>query len=167
MNLSRFNEIYDQYYLMVMKVAYNVLRDYHYAQDICQEVFVLLYLKRDILDEEYIKPWLLVNAKRKAIDLQRKKYYGREFCEEGISLERGTGENIENDYVRKEFQSTILEALQKKDRQWYEIFFRVTVEGESQKSVAEDLGISLSNLRIKLHRAKVWMRNMFLDEYKS
>ena len=141
MNLSRFNEIYDQYYLMVMKVAYNVLRDYHYAQDICQEVFVLLYLKRDILDEEYIKPWLLVNAKRKAIDLQRKKYYGRE-C-------------------------TILEALQKKDRQWYEIFFRVTVEGESQKSVAEDLGISLSNLRIKLHRAKVWMRNMFLDEYKS
>lgn len=167
MDLSRFNDIYDQYYLMVMKVAFNVLRDYHSAQDVCQEVFALLYQKHDVLDEEFIKPWLLVNTKRKAIDLQRKKYYRREFCEEYLSVEQNTGESIENDYIRKEFRKLVLEALQNKDRQWYEIFLRVTVEGESQQSVAKDLGISLSNLRIKLHRSKMWMRKRFQDEYDN
>ena len=41
MKLSDFNDIYDRYYLMVMKTAFNVLQDYHYAEDICQEVFTL------------------------------------------------------------------------------------------------------------------------------
>ena len=37
---KRLKEIYDQYYLMVMDVAFKVLRDYHLAQDVCQDVFM-------------------------------------------------------------------------------------------------------------------------------
>ena len=82
MKVSEFNELYDRYYLMVMKTAFNILQDYHYAQDICQEVFTLFFLNGDSLQEKYIKPWLLVTAKHKAIDFQRKKFHKHEICGE-------------------------------------------------------------------------------------
>ena len=62
----------------------------------------------------------------------------------------------------------VLAELKEKDRQWYEIIVRVAASGEKQKHVASDLGISLSNLRIKQHRAKQWLRDKFNpDDYSS
>ena len=166
MKLSEFNEVYDTYYLMVMKVAFNILHDYHYSQDVCQEVFLLLYSKRDVIETDFVKPWLIVTAQRKAIDFQRKKYVKREICEDtAISGER-IGNDVAETCIRNMLGEEIFEKLKDKDRHWYEIIQRVLVEGESQQSVANDLGISLSNLRIKLHRAKAWLRKNFpFDDY--
>lgn len=161
MKLSEFNEIYDKYYLMVMKVAFNVLKDYHYAQDVCQEVFILFYAKCDLIEPQFRKPWLLVTTKRKAIDFLRKKYIKREVCDEVTSPDCENWDSLEKDYIRREFGKKVLRELKVKDRQWYEIITRVMIDGESQQKVADDLGISLSNLRIKQHRAKNWLRKNF------
>jgi len=50
---SQFNKVYDQHYLLVMKIAYSVLKDYHYAQDVCQEVFIILYKKMELLTKNW------------------------------------------------------------------------------------------------------------------
>lgn len=68
MTEEKFREIYHQYYQLVIKVVYNVLHDKGFSEDICQEVFLAFLEKADSLEEQYYKQWLLVNAKRKAID---------------------------------------------------------------------------------------------------
>ncbi|MGI6010158.1 MAG: RNA polymerase sigma factor [Ruminococcus sp.] len=169
MKLSEFNELYDRYYLMVMKAAFNVLQDYHYAQDICQEVFTLFWEKRDIIQKKYFKPWLLVTAKHKAIDFQRKKFHKHEISGDILNSDFNIEfDDIEKEFIKKEFRKEALAELQKKDRQWYEIIVRVAAAGENQQHVADDMGISLSNLRIKQHRAKMWLRRRFSpDDYSS
>ncbi|MGI6006063.1 MAG: RNA polymerase sigma factor [Ruminococcus sp.] len=165
MNLSEFDELYDRYYLMVMKAAFNILQDYHYAQDICQEVFTLFFVKRETVEDMYIKPWLLVTAKHKAIDFQRKKYHKHEVCGDVLSQNLNIEfDDMEKEFIKKEFRREALAELKKKDRQWYEIIVRVAAAGENQQHVADDLGISLSNLRIKQHRAKLWLRKRFSPE---
>ena len=77
-------------------------------------------------------------------------------------------DDLEKEFIRKEFRKEVLAELKEKDRQWYEIIVRVAASGEKQKHVASDLGISLSNLRIKQHRAKQWLRDKFNpDDYSS
>lgn len=165
MKASQFNKVYDQYYLVVMKVAYSVLKDYHYAQDVCQEVFIILYKKMGIIDEELVKPWLIVSTKRKAIDFQRKKFYGREVCEESQELRRKPEINLEENFIQKEFESELFRCLQEKDKVWFEIIVRVVINQETPSQVAQDMNLSLANLRIKLHRARAWIRDNFKDDY--
>ena len=74
MNDERFREIYQQYYGLVKKTAFSVLKDYDFSEDVAQEVFLLFSLKEHTLKEEYYRQWLLVNARRKAIDFCRKAY---------------------------------------------------------------------------------------------
>lgn len=167
MKSPQFNKIYDQYYLLVMKVAYNVLQDYHYAQDICQEVFIVLYKKMDSIDEALAKPWLLVNTKRKAIDFQRKKFYDREVCEESQDLQKNAEIALEDRILHEEFKSRLFRELKTKDEAWFEIVMRVIIEQQEPAQVARDMKISIANLRTKMHRARTWIRDNFENDYNE
>lgn len=167
MKLSHFNKVYDQYYLLVMKVAFNVLKDYHYAQDVCQEVFAVLYKKAGNIDETLVKAWLLVTAKRKAIDLQRKQFYGKEVCGEGQDILYYKDIRPEYTILTREFESRLFQALKEKDETWFQIVIRVSVEEETPEKVARELGITLSHLRTKLFRARTWIRENFKEDYRE
>ena len=52
MNEKRFREIYEQYYRLVKSVAFSVLNDYDFAEDVSQEVFLLFSQKVETLKEE-------------------------------------------------------------------------------------------------------------------
>lgn len=69
---SDFNRIYNQYYKLVMRAAENFVDDFHYREDVCQEVFAKLYRHMDRVDESYIRPWFLVATRNTALDLRRK-----------------------------------------------------------------------------------------------
>jgi len=165
MRASKFNKVYDEHYLLVMKIAYSVLKDYHYAQDVCQEVFIILYKKMGVIDEELVKPWLIVSTKRKAIDFQRKKFYGCEVCEELQEIKRTPGFTLEEKFIQKEFKSELFRRLQEMDKAWFEIIVRVVINQEDPSQVAQDMNMSIANLRIKLHRARTWIRDNFKDDY--
>lgn len=167
MKLSNFNKVYDQYYLLVMKVAYNVLNDYHYSQDVCQEVFAALFRKADGIDEDTVKAWLIVTAKRKAIDMKRKKYIGREICKEEEDIEAHKDIRPECAVLKKEFGHQLFYELKKKDEQWFEIIRRVSIKQENAGQVADDLGITTASLRTKLSRARNWIRKNFGEDYST
>ena len=68
MNKSDFNYVYYRYVDLAHYVANSVVHDYHLAQDVCQEIFIKLYLNINGLDEERVKGWILVTAENTAID---------------------------------------------------------------------------------------------------
>lgn len=55
MNKSDFNYVYYRYVDLAHYVANSVVHDYHLAQDVCQEIFIKLYLNINGLDEERVK----------------------------------------------------------------------------------------------------------------
>ena len=78
MKISDFDRVYQKYVDLVHYAAYSMVRDYHLAQDVCQEVFIKMYRAIDGLDEKSIKGWLLVVSRLTAIDALRKRTRRRE-----------------------------------------------------------------------------------------
>ena len=184
MNEERFREIYEQYYRLVKSVAFSVLNDYDFAEDVSQEVFLLFSLKVETLKEEYYNQWFLVNTKRKAIDFCRKAYQVHEvtasMCsdEDGGHLDNAAEwfsdikqnffeDEIAHKITLRELTGKLFEDLANKNSEWYEIMMRTVVEGESTEEVARALGISIGNLRAKKHRMKKWIRENFREIYEE
>lgn len=185
MTEDKFREIYRQHYQIVKKVVYSILHDIDFSDDVCQEVFILFSKKADTLQEEYYKQWLIVNAKRKAIDFCRKSYQVHEvtagssnedelFAEEGIiwtSNRSGKQPSVEEEITKKlaiqEFTGRLFEDLEKKNSQWYEIVMRMNVEGKGASETARALGISVESLRVKRHRIKVWINKYYRHKFED
>lgn len=185
MTEDKFHDIYHQYYHLVKKVVYNVLRDEDFSEDVCQEVFVAFLAKKATLKKEYYKQWLLVNAKRKAIDFCRKSYQVHETTavpsedENGIRIEnvlwisdrnisyKSTEDEVTHRMALNELTGRLFEDLAKKNSTWYEIVMRMNVEGESAEETARALGISIESLRAKRHRIKAWINKYYREQFEN
>ena len=138
----------------------------------------------ETLKEEYYNQWLLVNAKRKAIDFCRKAYQVHEVAasmcsdEDGGHLDNAAEwlgdvkqnffeDEIAHKITLRELTGKLFEDLANKNSEWYEIMMRTVVEGESTEEVARALGISIGNLRAKKHRMKKWIKENFKEIYEE
>lgn len=184
MTEEKFRKVYAKYYRLVMRVAFDVLKDFNHSEDICQEVFIQLLEKSDFLNDSHYREWLAVYARRKAIDFCRKSYQTHEVVtargdregrgkdvHRGRLPRKGHGKYYDDEMIQnlltREFASRVLEELSKYNRDWYEIIVRSQIEGQSDEEIAEALGITIGNLRIKRHRMRDWLKENYGDEYKS
>ncbi|MCI8814034.1 MAG: sigma-70 family RNA polymerase sigma factor [Lachnospiraceae bacterium] len=171
MKRESFNRIYEEYHRLVIHVAFDILRDYDLAQDVCQEVFFKFYEKIEVLDEDKIKGWMLRNAQRKTIDFLRKAYRKREIpvVEEKIEQELVSEYLVETETesCRKEFRNFVLEELKERNPMWYDLMMRVVMGRESVESVAEEYGITVMNLRVRISRARHWLYKNYYRYYQE
>ena len=183
MTEDKFRNIYNEHYQIVSKVVYSVLRDADFSEDICQEVFLLFSEKADQLNEEFYRQWLIVTAKRKAIDFCRKSYQVHEVSasfsesEEGIKekdgiwtssgayTETSAEEKIMHKLALMELAGGLFADLKKKNEDWYEILSRTVLKEEKPEDIARALGISVENLRAKKHRMKVWVNKRYRERF--
>lgn len=167
---ERLKEIYKQNYLVVMDTAFKVLKDYHLAQDVCQDVFLRLSSERISKEDtpENIRKYLLVVAHNRAIDYLRRQKNRLEveyqFECEGVNGER-LFETMEKSHDQKLFMRRIFADLENHRRDWYEVLIRVEVLDHSPEQVSRDLGISVALVKHKLSRAKKWIAKNYSRRY--
>ncbi|MGI6069559.1 MAG: RNA polymerase sigma factor [Blautia sp.] len=172
MNYAKYVKIYKAYCRLSMKIAYDIIRDKDLAEDICQEVFIKLYQNFDDADENLIKAWIVLNTKRKAIDYYRKLVSNREVCavEENLVVKTSTygiPEDCLDQMNRAELSRLVFQRLKEKNPMWYDLLVRVAVEKENPETVAKEYGITVMNMRTKIHRARVWIREEFGADYED
>ncbi len=167
-----FDRVYEDYHKLVLHIAFDGLQDYDLAQDVCQEVFCKLHEKIDLLDEGLIKGWIVKNAQRKTIDFLRRAYLKNEVFSE---IEEDMQQAVVVEYLveeedecrRKEFRAHMFEKLKEKNLVWYDLMMRVVVGKESTKAVAQDYGMTVVNLRMKISRARRWLYNNYYQVYRE
>lgn len=160
------NELYERFYLkyrnLSRSVAYETIRDLDLTEDIAQEVFKVFYEKMeelDLTDEEYMRAWIINVTYHKAVDFTRKAYRHHEYgFHENEGEERFLiGESPERilEY-REEIQKRVevLARFRETHPLEYELLIRITVGEESPESLAREKGITVGNLRVKVHRAR-------------
>ena len=180
---KKLQALYDKYWSLATKVANNVIHDYGWSQDICQEVFVSLYqlVERQELNDDLIKYWLIVTTKHKAIDYCRKAYrkyetvgyeYGENESQEDANVRRShharacyVEDEMADDYIKKEFIKEMMEDLEEHNKNWHEIIEKSYVEQKDATESAGELGITVENVRTRLHRAKSWTQKRYQSEY--
>ena len=87
-----FNEIYERYKNLVLKVAYLYSNNYEVAEDITQETFLRLYKSMSEKKLTNVKAWLCTVAKHLTLNYLKKAARELLVLEEG-NIDSGDGES--------------------------------------------------------------------------
>lgn len=179
-----FNEIYEKYKNLVLKVAYQFSGDLQTAEDIMQDTFLTLY-KEQGKEYQNIKSWLCLAAKHRALNYQKRasrevleSVFEDTFGEEANSIQptiiQPTRESTEEEYLeqyteerRTEFHEHIMADLLKKNPRWYEAVMLVCLRECPQEEAAKMMCMTKDSFYVLLHRARNWIKKTYGVEYEE
>ncbi|WP_166925902.1 RNA polymerase sigma factor [Flavobacterium poyangense] len=154
-------EVYNRYCKAMYNVAYRIVKDEHFAQDVMQEGFLKAFTKiNDYKQEVAFGAWLkkiIVNysidfyKKNNAFQLEdlSKTLYKTEDSDSFFS------ENIDLNSLKVKQVLDAISELKDNYRMVLTLFF---IEGYDQEEICEILNISYPNCRTTLSRAKESLR---------
>ena len=153
---SIFNEIYKRYWTKLYIYAYNVLRDKDVCEDIIQEIFTDLWLRRKKVKIEKLSAYLF-----KSVKFQMAKYISKnklsEYLTEQLdwvlleeSLEAYIDYNDLNEGIKK-----LLNQLPEKRR---EIFYMSRFENMKNQEIADKLNISIQTVKNQITESLKYLR---------
>jgi RNA polymerase sigma-70 factor, ECF subfamily len=172
-DLSAFETLINRYEQRVYSLAVKMLRHEHDAEDVTQQTFLsALENLGGFRGEASFSTWLLRIATHAALKVIRKRK-----GLETVSLEEATepkdSDTIPHpDYIadwrhspeelvrKNEVKQLLDEALNQLDEKHRMVFLLRDVEGMSIKETAEVLGLSEANIKVRLLRARLQLREI-------
>jgi len=176
---SLFLDLIRPYERSIYLIAYSVLKNEADAEDTAQETVLKAFQHLDQLrSNTSFKSWLLHIAMNEARMRRRK---GRAHLYE--SLDEGIQQSEEGEIMprqladwreipsealeRKELRQQLSAALYSLPENYREIFLLRDEQHLSEKEAAEVLGISVSAAKIRLHRARLQLREKLTPIFKK
>lgn len=152
-NESAFAELYNHYQHLLLMEAYYKVRSYPEAEDIVQEIFTSLWVRRKELSISIpIKHYLF-----KAVHLQyaykcRKSEVARRFVQHTlyVSKEAGTSYLLENKEMYLQIKEAIAGVTAPASRRAFELLY---MENKSHQEIALDMNIKPQVARNQVSRA--------------
>jgi len=162
--INDFSVVVAQYQKPVYNFCYRMLGDAQSAEDAAQETFFRAYKNINRFDRKRnFATWLLSIAAHYCIDQQRKKWMPSfDFNEMGEFMAEDPAPKPESAVILREQTDQVqrvLAALNETDRAvlvlkyWYQV---------SDREIGNSLGISVSAVKSRLHRARKHMANQWL-----
>ena len=174
-----FSEIVDRYAGRIYKTALRIVNDPGDAEDVLQEVFLILATKAGTFrGESKFSTWLYSIALNAGYLRIRA---GKKFNANEVSLENyapydesgALGDVALKDFSRRpdsellgrEGVGIIMNAVNELPDAYRVVFHLMHEQGLTAGETAEVLGISLSSAKSRIHRAKLFLRDRLADYY--
>ncbi|MBO7429753.1 MAG: RNA polymerase sigma factor [Spirochaetia bacterium] len=150
-----FEKIYKEVFPVVFKVSYHITKDQDAAQDVCQEAFIKLY---DLVDTfpgvEDSKFWLIRVVKNKSFNyLEHEKVKKRAF-DKMKHMPSFTDDTGEKQLLKKDAIEKVNKALEQLPENLKAPLVLREFGGLNYKEIASTLGISESNVKVRIFRAR-------------
>jgi RNA polymerase sigma-70 factor (ECF subfamily) len=134
------------------------------AENIVQDIFVMLWEKREVLEVKVgLVPWLFTLVKNRCLDFLRHETVGKEFAKEyeakRIALEQ-LNYAFSSDEDLEEVLTAAINALPERCR---EIFIKSRVEGKKYREIAAELEISINTVENQMSIALKKLRISLKD----
>lgn len=142
-----FEQIYDTYYNKIFRVCMGYVNDHDWAQDITQETFITVWQKlAQFRNESAIGTWIFRIASNNCLrQMERQKRMPR--AEMPFQLEDKSPPDTER---QVQLLYHYIAELPEIDR----IIISLELEGIKQAEIATIVGLSESNIRVKIYRIK-------------
>lgn len=153
-------EIYNRYCRAMYNVAFRIVKDEHYAEDVMQEGFLRAFLKIDDYRHEVtFGAWLKRIIVNYSIDFYKKnsRFPQEDFDRVLYKLDDNDPHGQETDFGYLKVNQ-VLETIQNLKESYRMVLTLFFIEGYDQEEITEILGISYSNCRTILSRAKENLR---------
>ncbi|MEP6512281.1 MAG: RNA polymerase sigma factor [Parafilimonas sp.] len=151
-----YNECVNQYADNVFRFIVKSLRHEEDARDIVQTAFEKLWRNRDVVENEKCKSYLFTVAYNQMIDHLRKAK--RIFLKNEFHAETKVHHEPVND-MRKNLQ----QALNRLNETQKSLVLLKDYEGYTYEEIGEITGLSESQVKVYLHRARITLRNYLVS----
>ena len=162
-NEKAFRKLFDSYRNDLYKFSLSMVCSEEHAEEIVQDVFMKIWIKRGSLNPEMsFKSYLFTITRNKTIKFLKKAANNRKLREE-IFYGKQKFVNSTDLYVRElELESLKQKALDKLSPRRRKIFEMSRNENKSYEEIAEELGISINTVRNQMSTSLEILRDFIL-----
>ena len=159
-----FDELYRRHWAKLLDVAYKRLKSSDVAEEIVQEVFLNLYLKRkSLVITTSIAAYLHTVLKYKVLDEIRPRLVRNNYRDEWLSRPQVLSDDVHEMLEHKELSSLIVTMAEQLAPKCKEVFLLRYKEQLSNKMIAERLQISEKTVEGHISVARKTLRELLKD----
>ena len=154
-------EIYNRYCKAMYNVAFRIVKDEHFAQDVMQEGFLKAFTKIDSYKQEVaFGAWLKRIIVNYSIDFYKKnnQFQFEDFEKNLYKIEENNENLVDNSDFNDLKVNQVLETINNLKDNYRMVLTLFFIEGYDQEEICEILNISYANCRTTLSRAKDSLR---------
>jgi len=168
-DMKAISMLYDRYHRQLYALALGIVKDEQEAEDILQEVFVLIWKKSPTYNSELGSPktWMLRMTQNKAIDLIRSKRFQQK-KQEAFSLDDqeeprallGHSENSTwNMVMQQDHHIFLFQALKKLPAEQRYLIEKAFLEGFTHQELADTMAIPLGTIKTRIRTGMKTLRH--------
>ena len=146
----------NEFWVDVFTFIIKKVNDQNVADEITVNVFSKVLSKLDLYDSDFqFKTWVLTIAQNTIIDYWRKKSRENEDPQDNFDdLKNQFAKSPEELLISEEDQKKLQNIVESMDSNYQDIIRLRFFEEKSIKEISEELGISVSNTKVRIMRAK-------------
>lgn len=162
-----FKLIYDQNYQLIMQVVMHIVYSLDVAEDLTQETFERFYVKNmSFPSEEDAKYWLLRVAKNLALNHVRRNKRELQMVEKVKKVPDSTSNGFDGakEVMREESRNEVRRAIEMLPENLRVVIQLKEFSGLDYKAIGRVLGISETNVKVRVHRARKKLEEVLVKE---
>jgi RNA polymerase sigma-70 factor (ECF subfamily) len=174
---AAFSDFVERYSSTIYNLAWRMMGDRHEAEEVLQETFISAFRAVDRFEgRSQLGTWLYRIAYNAALMRLRKRRLPTTSIDEPIWTEEGDAmprqlvdwRRLPDDQVlSSEFRDVLDAAVATLPETFRSVFVLRDIEGLSTAEVAEVLGLTETNVKVRLHRARLALREKLSDYFAS
>ena len=158
MTNEKFKALVEQHERLVFTICYQLVQDYHEAQNLAQETFVSAFTHIDSVSEQNLRAWLARIATNKAKDFLKSAYNKRVTLSEDMS---------ELDLLRSESSPErlyIRQMILNLKEPYHKVSVLFFLEERSLDEISELLNRPKKTVQTQLYRARQMLQKILKEE---
>jgi RNA polymerase sigma-70 factor (ECF subfamily) len=161
---DHFDAIYVAYYPRMIRFAKEYVLMEEDAENIVQDIFVLLWEKRDVLEIKVsLVPYLFTLLRNKCLDFLRHKTVEEDFNKE-YAVRQMALEQLNYAFSSdEEIEKLLSDAIRSLPERCREIFIKSRVEGKKYEEIANELNLSVHTIETQMSIALKKLRICLKD----
>ncbi len=167
MNSHNIEEIYFKYHKVMISAAYSILGKQDQAEDAVQNAFERLIKYSDkvlSIPEDELKPFLIIISKNCARTLLKNLRQGTVLYIDDLTDELIDSNNTEEHALSQPGLSPLYDLMNRLADNYRELMVLRYYYDLTESDIAKLLNITEENVRVRVHRAKAKLREMFDKE---
>jgi RNA polymerase sigma-70 factor (ECF subfamily) len=152
-DIAAFSSLFKRYYVRLYHFAGRFLKDIQAAENIVQDLFVVLWTERENLQiKSTVKSYLYTSVKNRSFNYLKRQQRLISDEEEPVQM-KSLIPNPEENYLQKEWQTAVYQAIDHLPDRCREIYLMKRYDNLKYHEIADILNISVNTVKTQMKRA--------------
>ncbi|WP_343667738.1 RNA polymerase sigma-70 factor [Chitinophaga sp.] len=154
---------FNEYFEVLHRYAYTILKDNDEAKDVVQIIFMQLWEKRDSISiNQSVRAYLYTATHNHCLNRIKSRQTRQRYYDHFATREEWTTTASEDQLNFRELKKEVLQAMETLPEKCREIFYKSRFEEKTYPEIAKELGISLKTVEGQMGKALRILRTLLL-----